>query len=111
MSMRALVPSILVLGFVACATTQVPMPSPQQAESAAHRWPGTTQEDLVAGRAIYVEKCSGCHTLPLPESKSADAWPKVIDEMADRSKLSQEDRTRVLRYLVTVSPSAVTAKR
>src|SRR4051794_4397822 len=106
--MRALLSSFLVLGFAACASTQVPMPSPQQTEAASHRWPGTTHEDLVAGRTIYVERCSGCHMLPLPDSKSAEAWPKVIDEMADRSKLSKDERTRVLRYLVTVSQGAVT---
>jgi hypothetical protein len=109
--MRLLVPSFLLTSFVACAATQVPVPTPQQAESAAQRWPGTTSEDLVAGRTLYVDRCSGCHTLPLPDSKSAEAWPKVIDEMADRSKLTKDERTRVLRYLVTVSPSTVTAKR
>ncbi|MGZ3423754.1 MAG: hypothetical protein ACXVEF_19890 [Polyangiales bacterium] len=108
--MRRLLPSLLFLAS-SCATTQVPMPTAQQASAAAERWPGTTQEELVAGRTLFVERCSGCHTLPVPDSHTPDSWPKLIDEMADRSKLTKAERARVLHYLVAVSSPAVTAKR
>jgi cytochrome c5 len=104
--MRLLAVTITFATFAACASTPVPMPTPQQGEAASQRWPGTTLEDLKAGRTLYVERCSGCHSLPVPDAYAADAWPKVIDEMAARAHLAGDDRTRVLRYLVTVSPSA-----
>lgn len=101
----------VVVALVACATQQVPMPTPRQADAAAQRWPGTTANDLADGRTLYVERCAGCHSLPLPNAYHANAWPKVIDEMADRAHLSKDERTRVLHYLETVAEPQATASR
>lgn len=97
----------LVLGAVAlaaavgCAT--LAHPGPVDAAWAAERWPGTTLQDLAQGRALYVKRCAGCHSLYRPERYPPDLWAPHIDEMSERAALKQGERETLLRFLETMS--------
>lgn len=78
-------------------------PTEADARWAAKRTPGITLASLERGREIYVERCSGCHHLPLPESQPADRWEQVVDEMAARAQLSGDDRELVVAFLASTS--------
>jgi len=54
---------------------------------------------LGAGRTIYLTKCAACHA---PESVVAHAgkWPRIVREMAPRSKLAPEQERAVLAYVL-----------
>jgi hypothetical protein len=57
--------------------------------------------DLRGGRELYINKCSGCHSL-IPVDRFDDArWTAEVDEMLKLKKvrLSAEDRDQLLRYL------------
>lgn len=86
---------------------QIPQPTEQQSQQAAERWPGTTLGTLKEGRKLFVQKCSGCHNLPMPSKHSNEQWPKLIDEMAKKAKLNEEQKQLILRYLVTVTTGPV----
>jgi hypothetical protein len=88
-----------------CAPT-LRQPVLADASWAAERWPGTTLEDLQRGRSDYVQRCSGCHTLPNPEATSPTRWSEVFDTMANEAKLSGDSRERVRRFIVTLSSRA-----
>jgi hypothetical protein len=94
--------ALLLLLAVGCAG-QLPPPTEADALRASARFPGTTVASLAHGQKLYVERCSSCHALPLPHHKSPDAWPKLVDEMKERSRMSDATAQEISRYLVIAS--------
>jgi hypothetical protein len=93
---------ILLTIFTTAAWAALPRVSSEQAAKAAERWPGVTLEQLEDGRTLYVNKCAGCHNLRLPESRSAEAWPSILDRMQIKAKLTDDQKTHILQYILTV---------
>ncbi len=93
---------VVILGLAACAAA-LRHPTSQDALAASAEWPGTRVGDLARGRAIYVRRCSGCHTLVLPAAHHADEWPALVGVMAGKARLTPEQQTDVTRFLVTLS--------
>ena len=54
---------------------------------------------------LYKEKCSACHTVPLPSKHPARLWPSVLQRMQMRmkskgvKKLNREELELILEYL------------
>ena len=94
----------LALTLGGCAG-QIPPPSAAHLAIAAARWPGTTEQTLARGRHLYVYRCSGCHSLVLPQSQPPDAWPAAVTEMSTRAQLDRAETEAVIRYLTAVSES------
>lgn len=94
---------ICALGAWACAS-RLPVPGPNDAQRASHLWPGTSQQDLADGRELFVNRCSSCHTLPMPQQFRQAEWPRFVDEMAQVANLDRPQRDKVTRYLVVMSP-------
>lgn len=92
----------LALLLAACVG-QVPEPTDAHVAAASARWPGTTRALLARGRTLYVNRCSGCHSLVLPQAQTPEAWPHAVEEMSERAALSPEETEEVIRYLVAVS--------
>lgn len=86
----------------------LPLPSPAHAEAAQKRSPGTSVESLTAARSTYVAKCSGCHTLWLPERLSAAEWPQAVERMQTQHgvELTSLEREQILLYLQSVRSDA-----
>jgi cytochrome c5 len=93
------------LAALACAAA-LSHPTAADALTVAERYPGTTVDDLERGRALYVRRCAGCHTLPLASAHTAAEWPEVIGEMAGRARLGPRDRADVERFLFVLSAKA-----
>ena len=74
--------------------------APNAASAAEQRWPGTTAAQLEQGRTLFVAKCNGCHDYPdlhaVPESR----WPEVLKKMGENAKLSQDQTTQVLHFIL-----------
>ena len=90
------------LAAAACAAA-LRHPTEADALAVASRYPGTTAADLERGRSLYVRRCAGCHTVPLPSVHTPAEWPEVIGEMAGRARLSPPERADIERFLVAVS--------
>jgi len=90
----------LALG-AGCAAA-LPRPTSETVARAQGRWPDSTLEQLERGRAVFVQRCAGCHALPLPDSRSEPEWQKVLDEMADEAKLTPDERVLVERFILSV---------
>ena len=54
---------------------------------------------LAAGRGIYLTKCASCHA-PESVAEHAGKWPRIIREMAPRSKLAPDQERAVLAYVL-----------
>ena len=65
-----------------------------------------TEEDLEAGRAIYVskEKCARCHSPKPVYNYSAKDWKKaILPVMADMTKLKPEEYEALAAYVTAGS--------
>ena len=94
----------MMLGtLVAGGCAGLPPPNEADALRASVQFPGTTVAALVRGRQLYIDHCSGCHTLVRPQAKPPQAWPKVVREMTERSKLSEATAAEITRYLMVAS--------
>ena len=47
-----------------------------------------TNEQFLAGKAVYTAKCGNCHKLKEPSRGNIAQWTKWIDRMAPKAKLS-----------------------
>jgi len=90
----------LTLG-AGCAAS-LPRPSTATAARAQGRWPDSTLAQLEQGRSVFVQRCSGCHALPLPDSRTEAEWKKVLDEMGAEAKLTANERVLVERFVLSV---------
>jgi mono/diheme cytochrome c family protein len=89
-------------GAAGCAG-QIPPPMDADALRAQERWPGTTVAELTQGRSLYIDHCSGCHSLYRPASQPAREWAAIVTEMADRAKLDTDRSHAVIRYLTAMA--------
>lgn len=57
-------------------------------------------DSLKLGYKLYVNNCSGCHSLHLPTEKSKEHWENLLPEMFTRTKLtdSQKDMVKLFIY-------------
>ena len=64
-----------------------------------------TVAELEHGRTLLVQRCGGCHRVPVPADHSAREWPVKLDEMASRAGLDVRghERTLLERYLVAMA--------
>lgn len=96
---------LALAGPIACAAA-LRQPTPQDARSAAARWPDTTLKDLERGRSLYVRRCSGCHTLHLPSERRADEWPTLVEKMSRKARLTPDQRVDITRFVVALASEA-----
>ncbi len=87
----------LLIAVAACATPPV---ATQLDADRAH----VALADLQEGRAQLVRKCSGCHRAPLPSERERAAWPKQLDDMAERAHLEPDERRVIEAYLIAMAP-------
>lgn len=51
------------------------------------------------GKAIFKEKCAKCHGYRLPETRTGERWPRIIDRMAPKAKLTEDQKAAVLAFV------------
>ncbi len=81
-----------------CARRSPPQVTAMDAERA-----NVELADLQQGRKLLLAKCAGCHKTPMPNEHTKAEWPRMIDEMADRSKLDMMQRSLIEKYLVVMA--------
>jgi len=94
---------LVALCLSGCGPGAIPEPTAADQARASERWPEVTLADLTAGRTLYVQKCSGCHSLYPPSFRAAEAWVPVVDKMASKFALEADQKETIARYLVVMS--------
>jgi cytochrome c5 len=94
---------LVAAALAAACSAALDHPTPQDAQWASHEWPGTTLEDLAHGRALYVDKCSGCHNLHLPAEHTPEEWKAFVAYMVAEAKITREEQDAIARYLAAAS--------
>lgn len=59
-------------------------------------------EKLAAGKTIFENSCGRCHDLPNPTVHSAQDWVGIMNSMAPKAKLNDEQHALVYDYVVSV---------
>ena len=96
--MRRVVLSLLIASAAGCAPRTPPMATAGDASRA-----NVELAQLHEGRKLLMGKCAGCHKTPMPDEHTAAEWPRMLDEMADRSNLDLAQRALIERYLVSMA--------
>ncbi len=92
-----------ILFFAGACVAVLPKLSQDQIRWANVRWPDVTPEELNQGRRLYVSRCSGCHTLFLPQDFTAVQWQHQLEEMGEQAKLNASQREMVFKYLISAA--------
>ena len=61
-----------------------------------------TAENLALGKTVFENSCGRCHDLPNPTSHSAQDWVGIMNRMAPKAKLNDEQHQLVYDYIVSV---------
>jgi mono/diheme cytochrome c family protein len=56
-------------------------------------------DSLSEGRKLYMDHCGSCHNLYLPHRFNATEWEKNVGEMQEKSKITDNEKARILSYL------------
>ena len=62
------------------------------------------QQQLLAGRKLYVDHCGSCHNLHLPYEFTAEVWVNKIDKMQFRAKINDKEKQLIFQYLTSQPP-------
>ncbi len=100
MTVRAGLLPLLVL-VAACGG--IPRAEPTHVAVARTRYPDADVEMLTRGRTLYVERCGGCHSLPLPSSQSRARWPAIVARMAPRAVVDQTSERAIAAYVYALA--------
>lgn len=83
---------LLIVQVFACGTA---LYIPTETQETAN----TSIKDLNDGRAAYINKCGGCHSLVVPEKYTPNDWVKWVDKMEDKAKITPLEKEQILKYL------------
>ena len=61
-----------------------------------------TADRLAQGKTIYENSCKRCHDLPNPTDHTSVEWVGIMNSMAPKAKLNQEQHEMVYDYVVSV---------
>lgn len=60
---------------------------------------GVTKEQLATAADLYNTRCGKCHDLPSAKDYTAEQWKPIMDAMAPKAKLTDEEKNWVLAYV------------
>lgn len=91
---------ITVTSFIAIALTSC---TPKTATSSTPAGPATSTADQIAqGKTIFENSCGRCHKLPDPTAFTSVQWVGIMNSMAPKAKLNDEQHQWVYDYVVSV---------
>lgn len=59
-------------------------------------------EELAQGKTIFENSCARCHDLPEPTAFSSQDWVGIMNAMAPKAKLNDNQHALVYNYVVSV---------
>lgn len=84
---------------VSCAKKNTPS-SNTSTESSVVSKTVVNESDIAAGHQIFDQNCGKCHRIFTPEEFKEKRWVRIIDEMAPKARLNDNEKQKVLAYVV-----------
>jgi len=86
--------------FYQCSTFKVATPTNEEVSVAQKHWPDANIQSMNAGYTILTTKCEKCHGPKNITKFSENDLKKVLDKMAVKAKLSDQEKESVTRYIL-----------
>jgi hypothetical protein len=83
-----------------------PQPTAKHVEYSERGGYPATLPSLKNGRRLYVNRCSGCHSLYHPAEYPPGDWPRIVLDMQSNAELNEVQMVDITRYLVAISTAA-----
>jgi hypothetical protein len=64
------------------------------------KFPDLTLAELTNGYSIYHGACTNCHGVKNITNRSEEKWVEVLNVMAKKAKLTQEEKDAVWKYIM-----------
>ncbi|WP_262149897.1 cytochrome C [Chryseobacterium foetidum] len=61
----------------------------------------STSEQLAQGKTIFENSCKKCHGLPKPDDFTSVEWVGIMNSMAPKARLTDEQHQWVYDYIVS----------
>jgi hypothetical protein len=103
-SAGAIIIMMIAHGMSSCASS-LPTPTVEDTKKYSHR--NYSVYELSAGRDLYIAKCSGCHSLHLPQQYTAATWDTILTNMNPRAKVNPKEAEQIRAYLTLYSNSGL----
>jgi uncharacterized protein YceK len=78
----------------------IPRVTPELVALAQQREATVNTESLEKSRALYVTRCSSCHSLNDPRDYSEKEWPDWMHKMARKAKINAEQEQYLLVFVL-----------
>ncbi|CAH0126653.1 cytochrome c [Chryseobacterium sp. Bi04] len=62
----------------------------------------STAEQIAEGKTIFENSCAKCHKLPDPTSHNPVQWVGIMNSMAPKAKLNDDQHQWVYDYIISV---------
>lgn len=97
---KIIVLSLLAIGFISCNAKKAVVENVKNestSELSAPIIPLTAE--LAAGKSIFEAKCGKCHDMPVPNHYTKEKWTPIMNSMAKKAKISDEEKALVYNYV------------
>ena len=95
---------LTLAGFVVCiagcASFQAGAPAITPAMVKVAQSAGGSFEKLERGRRLLAMRCTTCHALEPIGNYTVPEWSDIVEDMADRSGLKNEEQQEIQAYLI-----------
>ncbi len=91
--------SILSIAIWSCSKKVTPAASVNTTATSTVAVSKPVNEELVAGESTYKAKCGKCHDLPDASHYTSDRWVGLVNWMAPKARLSEDEKKNVLAYV------------
>ena len=78
----------------------IPRVTPELVAVAQQREKTVNADTLERSRALYVTRCSSCHSLNDPRDYTAEEWPGWMQKMARKAKINSEQERQILLFIL-----------
>jgi mono/diheme cytochrome c family protein len=94
--------TVLMTGLYNCKSSKNTVSSTENRTlvAAQKRWPDATLTTINSGHAIYTTKCAQCHGAKEITDYTEEAWKPILDNMAKKARLTEEEKETVRRYIL-----------
>lgn len=105
--MRTIISLMLVFAVIAysCSKKTVPGKSdtgivtPPADTLAVAPTPPAPPPAVTAGKELFLAKCGKCHALKQPETFTSDRWTAIMERMAPKARLNEDEKKNVVAYV------------
>jgi hypothetical protein len=85
-------------------------PGEEQVAGIQSKHPGTTLSVLSTGYGVYAGTCTKCHGTKSIYKISEANWPAIIDDMAQKAKISDVEKDALTKYIFAIKSTQPAGK-